>query len=118
MCEEHEAGEGEEKEAVRSGGTALWSDPGVVRMEIRPDRFKAVAAKTLGKIYGYVRSLRQLHNKSLPEIIMLKMNSKPFMSKRVILCFLKDGVKSSFAKTGFTSFISEGLDYCSLLTLL
>lgn len=26
-------------------------------MEIRPDRFKAVAAKTLGKIYGYVKSL-------------------------------------------------------------
>ena len=26
-------------------------------MEIRPDRFKAVAAKTLGKIYGYVTVL-------------------------------------------------------------
>lgn len=25
-------------------------------MEIRPDRFKVVAAKTLGKIYGYVKS--------------------------------------------------------------
>lgn len=24
-------------------------------MEIRPDRFKVVAAKTLGKIYGYVK---------------------------------------------------------------
>lgn len=37
--------------------TAHWSDPGVVRMEIRPDRFKVVAAKTLGKIYGYVKYL-------------------------------------------------------------
>lgn len=25
-------------------------------MEIRPDRFKVVAARTLGKIYGYVKS--------------------------------------------------------------
>lgn len=24
-------------------------------MEVRPDRFKVVAAKTLGKIYGYVK---------------------------------------------------------------
>lgn len=41
--------------------TAHWSDPGVVRMEIRPDRFKVVAAKTLGKIYGYVKiSLEQI----------------------------------------------------------
>lgn len=31
-------------------------------MEIRPDRFKAVAAKTLGKIYGYVKSVH-LENK-------------------------------------------------------
>lgn len=30
-------------------------------MEIRPDRFKIVAAKTLGKIYGYVKiSLGQI----------------------------------------------------------
>lgn len=26
-------------------------------MEIRPERFKVVAAKTLGKIYGYVKNL-------------------------------------------------------------
>ncbi|CAG04384.1 unnamed protein product [Tetraodon nigroviridis] len=25
-------------------------------MEIRPDRFKVAAAKTLGKIYGYVNA--------------------------------------------------------------
>lgn len=39
--------------------TARWLDPGAARMEIRPDRFKVVAAKTLGKIYGYVKSKLQ-----------------------------------------------------------
>lgn len=58
VCEHKEKDEAEEK-AVRSDrgraqGVHFWSGSGVVRMEIRPDRFKAVAAKTLGKIYGYV----------------------------------------------------------------
>lgn len=60
MSESHGA-EGVEGEGCALGRerakTAHWSDPGVVRMEIRPDRFKVVAAKTLGKIYGYVKNL-------------------------------------------------------------
>lgn len=61
MSEKHGA-EGVEAEGCaltrERAKTAHWSDPGVVRMEIRPDRFNAVAAKTLGKIYGYVKSLK------------------------------------------------------------
>lgn len=54
-------------------------------MEIRPDRFKVVAAKTLGKIYGYVKSL---WDEWQPEkkgewqgrnwLLVLKIKSSPF----------------------------------------
>ncbi len=52
--------------------TAHWSDPGVVRMEIRPDRFNAVAAKTLGKIYGYVKSLKKQQQQQKQPITIRK----------------------------------------------
>lgn len=45
-------------------------------MEIRPDRFKVVAAKTLGKIYGYVKSLWDnmlKHRKPLPSRVQKKV---------------------------------------------
>lgn len=46
-------------------------------MEVRPDRFKVVAAKTLGKIYGYVKKKKisgekynQLMLKCLKQIVL------------------------------------------------
>lgn len=49
---------GREIYAARAGqegarGVSTPAGPGAARMEIRPDRIKAVAGKTLGKIHRY-----------------------------------------------------------------
>lgn len=49
-------------------------------MEVRPDRFKVVAAKTLGKIYGYVK--KKISGKKYNQLMLKCLKQIVLSSKR------------------------------------
>lgn len=51
-------------------------------MEVRPDRFKVVAAKTLGKIYGYVKKKKISGEKNCNELMLKFLKQIMLSSKR------------------------------------